>query len=414
MTMPEDVQSPEESYDVPLEAVREAAALIRGSVLRTPLLPAGGLGRSGDLLLKAENLQRTGSFKIRGALNCIRRLTPEQRRNGVVAASAGNHAQGVALAAAEAGVRATIVMPAGAPMIKVEATRAYGAEVILAGEDFDQAYRRAREIQAERGAHFVHAFDDPTVIAGQGTVALEILEDLDDLGTVVVPVGGGGLIGGIAATVKKLRPQVRVIGVQAEGACALYRSLHAGRLVEAERVRTIADGLAIKGPRERTFWLIRRYVDDVVLVSEDEIAAAILYLLERAKLVVEGAGAVAVAAVHSGRIKAAAGRTVAVLSGGNIDVNFIARIIERGLLSDGRYVRLVTQMADRPGSLHRLLGIVADQGGNVVTVNHERLDPGVPLGEAEIRLVVETRNRRHAEQLIGAIREAGITCREEK
>ena len=395
-------------------AVRAAAELLRGAVIRTPLLPLQKPGERPGILLKAENLQRTGSFKVRGAVNCLRRLPPELRRNGVVAASAGNHAQGVALAAAEAGVPALIVMPTGAPMIKVEATRAYGAEVVLAGDSFDQAYEEARRLQAERGAYFVHAFDDPQVIAGQGTVALEILEDLDDVDLIVVPVGGGGLISGIAAYVKEVRPKVRVVGVQAEGAPSLYRSLQAGRLVEVERVRTIADGLAIKEPRERTFELIRRYVDDMVLVSEDEIAAAILLLLERSKLVVEGAGAVAVAALQAGRVPVSPGRTVAVLSGGNIDVNFISRIIERGLVSDGRYVRLVAQVTDRPGSLHRLLGVVAREGANVITVNHERLDPSVPLGETEIGLVLETRDRRHAERLIQAIRAEGIDCTERR
>src|SRR5690606_23800742 len=229
---------------------------------------------------------------------------------------------------------------------------------------------------------------------------------------IIVPVGGGGLISGIAAYVKQVRPSVRVIGVQAEGAPALYRSVRAGRLTPSDRIRTIADGLAIQEPRERTYTLIRRYVDDLVLVSEDEIAAAILLLLEHGKLVVEGAGAVGVAALQAGRLRPGPGRTVVVVSGGNIDVNIISRIIERGLVTDGRYVRLVTQMADRPGSLHRLLGVVAREGANVITVSHERLDPSVPLGETEIGLVVETRDRRHADRLIGAIREEGIACTE--
>ncbi|MFO7245663.1 MAG: threonine ammonia-lyase [Thermaerobacter sp.] len=400
--------------DLPAAAVEEAARLLEGRVVRTPLLPllAPGAGGEARVWLKAENLQRTGSFKIRGALNCLARLEPQQRRRGVVAASAGNHAQGVALAAAQAGVPALIVMPASAPMVKVESTRSYGAEVVLAGDTFDQAYAEASRLQRERGAFFVHPFDDPHVIAGQGTVGLEILADMDDVDQIVVPVGGGGLISGIAAYVKQRRPGVRVVGVQPRAAPALYRSIQAGRLVPGESARTIADGLAVKEPRERTFQLIRRYVDDMVLVEEDEIAAAIFMLLERSRLVVEGAGAAAVAALESGRVRPGSGRTVAVVSGGNIDINLIARIIERGLVADGRYVRLAAQVADRPGSLHRLLGVVAREGANVVTVSHERLDPAVPLGDTEVGLVVETRNRAHAEQLIAAIRAEGIACRE--
>lgn len=405
-----------DTYEIPASAVETAARLLEGRVVRTPLLPLQqpgvGSGSGPSVWLKAENLQRTGSFKVRGAFHCLARLSPEQRRNGVVAASAGNHAQGVALAAAQAGVPALIVMPSTAPMIKVEATRAYGAEVVLAGDSFDHAYAEACRLQQERGAYLVHAFDDPHVIAGQGTVGLEILADLADVDQIVVPVGGGGLISGIAAYVKQRRPGVRVVGVQAEGAPALYRSVQEGRLVASRHVNTVADGLAIKEPRERTFALIRRYVDDLVLVAEDEIAAAILMLLERSKLVVEGAGAAAVAALQSGRVPTGGGRTVAVVSGGNIDVNFISRIIERGLVNDGRYVRLVTQMADRPGSLHRLLGVVAREGANVITVSHERLDPSVPLGETEIGLIVETRDRGHADRLIAAIRGEGIACSE--
>ncbi|HEX6989217.1 MAG TPA: threonine ammonia-lyase [Bacillota bacterium] len=414
--MPVDPQHPDET--IPAAAVKAAARLLGGTVVRTPLLPLQAPGAAPEtapaVLLKAENLQRTGSFKARGAFYCIKRLSPDQRRNGVVAASAGNHAQGVALAAAQAGVPALIVMPTTAPMIKVEATRAYGAEVVLAGDSFDQAYEEACRLRDQRDAYFVHAFDDPHVITGQGTVGVEILADLDDVDLIVVPVGGGGLISGIAAYVKQVRPSVRVVGVQAEGAPSLYQSLQAGRLVYSRQVHTIADGLAIKEPRERTFRLIRRYVDDMVLVGEDEIAAAILMLLERSKLVVEGAGAVAVAALQAGRVRPGPGRTVAVISGGNIDVNFISRIIERGLVSDGRYVRLVTQMPDRPGSLHRLLGVVAREGGNVITVSHERLDPSVPLGETEIGLIVETRDRSHADALIEAIRNAGMACSERR
>lgn len=395
-----------------LADVRRAARAIADTVLRTPLLPLPALRSkaASPIWIKAENLQRTGAFKLRGALNAIQRLTPEQRQKGVVASSAGNHAQGVALAAAAAGVPATIVMPKSAPMIKVEATRAYGAEVLLAGDSFDQADRVAQQLQAERGAYLLHPFDDVDVIAGQGTIALEILEQIERPAAIVVPVGGGGLISGIALTVKALRPDVRVIGVQAAGSDAMYRSVRAGRVVNADTVRTIADGLAVKDPRRRTFRAIQRWVDELVIVPEDEIAAAILMMLERGKMVVEGAGAVAVAALHYGHVSGLNGPAVAVVSGGNIDVNVISRIIERGLVADGRYMRLSTIMADRPGSLNQLLAIVARLGANVVTVGHERLDPGVPLGETEVRLVVETRNRQHGAELISAVNAAGIRC----
>lgn len=402
-----------EGYDVRLEDVRQAAEAVRAHVQVTPLLRAGALGQMAgvELYLKAENLQRTGSFKARGAFYRIGRLTAEERRRGVVAASAGNHAQGVALAARELGVRATVVMPEGAPLIKVESTRGYGAEVVLHGQDFDQAYRHARALQEQRGAVFVHAFDDPAVIAGQGTVGLEIVEQLPGVDAVVVPVGGGGLISGIAIAVKSLLPHVRVIGVQPAAAPAVWRSWHEGRVVDTPSGRTLADGLAVKAAREGTLRLMRRWVDDVVLVDEDEIAAAIVHLLERAKLVAEGAGAAAVAALIYGKVALAGRRVVAVISGGNIDVNVLVRVVDRGLVKGGRLLRLRTRMVDRPGSLRRLLDVVAAHGANVISVEHDRLTPGVPVGEAEVELLVETRDGRQARRLLADVRRAGFAVR---
>lgn len=393
---------------VTLNDVREAAERIRGVAVRTPMLHVQSLDQVAGrrLFLKMENMQRTGSFKIRGAFNKISRLSDEERARGVVAASAGNHAQGVALAAARVGARAVIVMPQGAALPKVMATRGYGAEVVLHGDTYDAAYARALEIQRERGLVYVHAFNDPWIVAGQGTVGLEILEDVPDADVVVVPIGGGGLISGIALAVKSLRPETRVIGVQAEGAAAVYRSRREGRPVVLDRVRTVADGLAIKKPEELTLGLIDRYVDDIVLVSEDAIARAIMLLAERAKAVVEGAGAVALAAVLSGQVPAAE-RTVLVVSGGNIDLIQLARVIDHGLAQDGRYLRVVTTLVDRPGALRDFLNVVAEAGANVIEVEHCRLRQGIALGETDIEITLETRNAEHAAETLRQLRAAG-------
>lgn len=389
---------------VDLPAIRDAAATIAGFVHRTPLLSSAAFSEmaGAEVFLKLENLQKTGSFKVRGAFNRLARLDAAARARGVICASAGNHAQGVALAGARLGIPVTVVMPATAPTTKVVATRGYGAEVVLHGEGYDGAYERACQLAAERGLTFIHAFDDPLVVAGQGTVGLEIVDDLPDVDTVVVPVGGGGLIAGIAVAVKSRRPGVRIVGVQPEAAPALARAFATGRLEPVERARTIADGLAVKAPREMTFRLIRRYVDDMVTVSEDEIARAILLLLERAKLVAEGAGAAALAALLHGKVPDA-GRVAVVVSGGNIDVKLLARIIERGLLEDGRLIRLRTLVADRPGSLQALLKVIADRGGNILAVYHDRLRHEVALGEAEVELIIETRDAGHVDEICRAL-----------
>lgn len=393
--------------------VEEAALHVQGRVHRTPLLKFEAFqGLAGaQVYVKAENLQKTGSFKIRGAYNKLCQLAAGQKERGVVTASAGNHAQGVAVAARWLGIPCVVVMPEGAPITKVVATRSYGAEVVLYGDSYDQAYDRARDIERERGLAFIHAFDDPQVIAGQGTVGLEILEQLPDVDVLIVPVGGGGLICGVALAVKAHRPGVRVIGVQPEGAAAVYRSRQAGQVVEIAMAKTIADGLAVKRPRERTLDLMERLVDDMVLVNEDEIARAVLLFMERGKLVIEGAGAVGLAALLSGRLELPGLKTVLIASGGNIDVNLLARIIDHALVQEGRYVRVLTTVPDRPGGLHRLLGAVVAAQGNVISVGHDRLQPGVPLGETEVMLTLEARDRTHVEEILDRIRSAGYSVR---
>jgi len=398
---------------VTVEDIERARALLKGRIKRTPLLQSPGITTHFGLpvFLKAENLQRAGSFKVRGALAKIHSLTAEEKARGVIAASAGNHAQGVALAAASLGIRAVICMPEGAPIAKLEATQGYGAEVVLHGETYDDAYQKALELQAEHGYTFIHGFDDPHTIAGQGTVGLEVLEDLPDVATVVVPIGGGGLIAGIALAVKSLKPDVRVVGVQAAGAPAVFLSRQQGQLVATESVHTIADGIAIKKPGALCFELIQKYVDDIVLVDEEEIAQAILFLLERAKVIVEGAGAVGMAALLGDKIPNLAGPVCVVLSGGNIDVNIISRIIERGLVKAGRYIRLSTFVPDRPGGLQQLLATVAQTGANVIDVRHERWLNKVTIGEVEINLALETRNAQHVDEILATLRAKGYHVR---
>ena len=362
---------------------------------------------------KLENLQMTGSFKERGALNKMRQLTPAERRRGVIAASAGNHAQAVAYHAQRDGIPATIVMPRRTPLIKVANTRGHGAEVVLHGNDFDEAYAHALTIERERRLVAVHPFDDDAVIAGQGTIALELLEQEPELQVVVVPVGGGGLISGIAIALKGLKPRVKVIGVEAEVCPAMKASVAAGRRVTVHAGTTIADGIAVKRPGKLTLEYVSRYVDDLVTVDEEEIANAVLLLLEQEKTVTEGAGAVALAALYNRRIKSAQGkRTVMILSGGNIDVNLLSRIIERGLAKDGRLVRLEVQLPDEPGSLAALLAEVGRQSANVIAVHHERTFSDLGLATVAVELTLETRGAEHLRQLEAALAEQGFGPRE--
>ncbi|OPY58689.1 MAG: L-threonine dehydratase catabolic TdcB [Pelotomaculum sp. PtaU1.Bin035] len=353
--------------------------------------------------LKLENMQKTGSFKIRGAYNKVINLSEEERARGVIAASAGNHAQGLAYAAARAGIKCTIVMPAGAPISKVMATRGYGAEVILAGDGYEEACQLAGELQRKGGATLVHGFDDPEIIAGQGTVALELMNDLPDVEAVLVPVGGGGLLAGISFALKQMRQGIRIIGVQAEGAPSMYHSFRKGYLQEIKGAGTFADGIAVRKPGETTFDLIRHYVDEIVAVNDEEIASAILLLLERSKIVVEGAGAVGLAALIHNKTALKNAKTAVVLSGGNIDVNILSIIIERGLAKTGRYVRVRAVVTDRPGSLSKLLSAVAGTQANVITVAHDRLKQNIPLKQVEVELALETRNKEHVDQIIGGL-----------
>ena len=378
------------------------------------MLPAHSLGGLAgcDLLLKAENLQRAGSFKVRGAANKIAALTPEQKATGVIAASAGNHAQGVALAAGNLGIPCTIVMPSGASLPKVEATRGYGATVLLQGDDFDQAQKHARHLMRENGATFIPAFDDPAIIAGQGTIGLEMLEQAEDLDVVVVPVGGGGLISGIGLAIKETLPGVRVIGVQAEAATALVDSYKANRRLTVRGKATVADGIAVGTPGRLTLPLVRQYVDELVVVEEEEITRAMMLVLERGKLLVEGAGAVGLAAVLGGKVQIAGKKVAVVLSGGNVDAHLIARMVEHGLAHAGRYLVLRVMVEDRPGRLSRLLSIVSGTEANVLDIGHLRHAPSVHLGQVEIQLTLETRNIAHAEEVRERLREAGYALYE--
>ncbi len=359
---------------------------------------------------KLENLQMTGSFKERGALNRILELDDAERARGVVAASAGNHAQAVAYHARQAGISATIFMPRRTPLIKIANTRSYGARVILEGDSFDEAYAAAADLERQENRVFVHPFDDDAVIAGQGTVGLEILEQVPDVEVVVVPIGGGGLISGIAIAMKALRPEIQIIGVQAAAVPSMRESVRSGCRETVENRDTIADGIAVKRPGERTLRYVERYVDDIVCVSENEIANAILLLLEREKTVVEGAGAVGLAAVANGHIPAVIGkRTVMVLSGGNIDVNLLSRIIERGLAKDGRLVKIEATIQDEPGALAKLLQQVAAEGANVIEVHHNRAFNELGLAKVTVALTLETRGRDHLLKLTASLKASGFS-----
>lgn len=369
----------------------------------------------GRLAFKFENLQRTGSFKERGALNRMLRLSPEERAHGVVAASAGNHAQGVAFHAGRLGIRATIVMPERTPLIKVSNTEKFGARAILHGAVYDEAMEEALRIRDREGSTLIHPFDDPQVIAGQGTIGLELLEQRPSAEVVVVPVGGGGLIAGIAVAMKEKRPGIRIVGVEASRIPAATLSRESGHRVTIPTAETLADGIAVRRIGELTFPLIERYVDDLVTVDEEEIASAILLLLEREKTVAEGASAATLAALLYGHIPEVAGRDVVVLlGGGNIDVSLLSRIIERGLIRDGRQAHLRVRLRDRPGALAALTALLAESGVNVLRLDHERGTPGLGLAEAEVRVVLETRGGEHARELLAALAEQGYAVRTEE
>ena len=388
-----------------MEMLEDARLALRGIARLTPLDPARGLGK--NVYIKAENLQLTGAFKLRGAYNKIRSLSPDDAARGVIACSAGNHAQGIAWSATKLGIKSIICMPAGAPISKVEATRGYGAEVVLVPGVYDDAAREAERLTAEHGYTFAHPFNDPLVIAGQGTIGLEILEQLPDVEQIVVPIGGGGLISGIAFAVKHLKPDCRVIGVQAAGAASMYISRHSGKPTELRGVSTIADGIAVKKPGDLTFELCQRYVDEIVTVGEDEIASAILALMEGQKTVAEGAGATPVAACMFGKVDTSEKKTVCVVSGGNVDVTTLSRVITKGLSKSGRLVELTTKVTDKPGSLLQLIHLVSQSGANILTINHSREDRDSEVGACIVSLVLETRNSDHVAAIKLALTDAG-------
>lgn len=392
-----------------LRHILEARNAIQNFIHRTPLDHSTTFSSltGGEIYLKMENLQKTGSFKVRGAANKIVNLSLEDKKNGVLAASAGNHAQGVAMAASRVGIPATIVMPESSPLSKVSATEGYGAKVILSGSVYDDAYQKAMEVQSETGATFIHAFNDLDVMAGQGTIGLEIVEDLPEVDTVIVPIGGGGLIAGIAVALKSLRPNVRIIGVEAAGAPCMLHAIQVGKPEPIEQAITLADGIAVKCAGDLTYHTVSHYVDDIVTVEEEEISEAILTLMERSKNIAEGAGAVAIAAALQRKVDLTGHNTVIILSGGNIDVNFLAQIIERGLRRSGRSLNFQTILPDKPGNLEKVLELIAQERGNVVTVEHARYDLRIPLRYARVRITLETQNFDHQHRIIERLGKAG-------
>ncbi|WP_435359687.1 threonine ammonia-lyase [Haloarchaeobius sp. DFWS5] len=393
-----------------LDDVLEALPRVRETSRHTPIEYSHTFSdmTGADVHLKMENFQRTGSFKIRGATNRIMTLSDDEKAAGVVTASAGNHAQGVALAATRSGVDAKIVMPEYAPISKIKATQSYGAEVVLHGADYDEAARKAHELEEEEGRTYVHAFDDPYVMAGQGTIALEILEDLPEVETIVIPIGGGGLIAGMATAIKAKNPDIRVVGVQAEGASSTAQSLQKGQRFELDHVDTIADGIAVREPGSQTFEVIRERVDEVVTVSDPEIAMALTYVLERGKTLVEGAGAAPLAAILFNKFDYDDGEVVVpAMCGGNIDLNMLTTVIMRGLVATGRYVKIRTVLRDRPGSLETLLHIIAKKKANIYAIQHDRTSRQIGMADTEVEVDLETRGHDHVEELLEAIRDEG-------
>ncbi|MDV0441228.1 threonine ammonia-lyase [Methanorbis furvi] len=390
-----------------LDKIYHAAYILRPVIRKTDIIYAPNLSKDGFVYLKTENLQITGSFKVRGAYYKISQLSPEEKSRGVIACSAGNHAQGVALAAAKNGIHSLICIPDSAPISKIEATKSYGAEVELVAGAYDDAYAKACELQKEQSMTFIHPFDDDDVIAGQGTIGLEILDQLPNVDAVVVPIGGGGLISGIAFAVKHLRPNCKVYGVQAEGAPSMKRSVDQQKKSSLAAVSTFADGIAVKCPGDITFDMVSRYVDEIVTVTDDEVASAVLELIEHQKLIAEGAGAVSVAAVMFGKIDVAGKNVVCVLSGGNIDVTILSRVITRGLLKSGRVANLTIPLIDKPGQLQGISEIIAQLGGNVVSVHHDRGEANSAINSCVIKIGMETRDQEQIDEIKSALLGAG-------
>lgn len=383
-----------------LDKIYHASFMLKSVARKTDLIAAPNLSAGKELYLKTENLQVTGSFKLRGAYYKISQLTEEERSKGVIACSAGNHAQGVALAATSMGIKSIICMPDGAPIMKVENTKRLGAQVELVPGAYDEAHDRAVELQKETGMTFIHPYDDELVMAGQGSIGLEILEQLPDVEAVIVPIGGGGLISGVAFAIKALRPEVKIYGVQAAGAASMYKAYHEKHYCTLDYVKTLADGIAVKTPGENTYEIINKYVDDIVTVSEDEISAAILTLMEKQKLVAEGAGATPVAAALFNKLPIEGKKTVCLVSGGNIDVNILSRVITRGLVTGGRLAHLIVNLEDKPGQLKRVIDIVSKCGANVVSVHHDRSDANMPITSCILKLSLETRDSKQIREII--------------
>lgn len=390
-----------------LSDIYKAAHTLKDVIRHPHLIAAPQINPESEIYLKPENLQYTGSFKLRGAYYKISQLSDEEKSHGVIACSAGNHAQGVALAATKSGIPSLICLPAGAPISKVEATKRYGAEVCLVPGVYDDAYQRALQLRDERGYTFVHPFDDLHVIAGQGSIALELLEELEDVEVVVVPIGGGGLISGVAYALKQLKPSVEVYGVQASGAPSMAESVAHARIERLNAVSTIADGIAVKEPGVNTFDFCRHYVDGIVTVTDDEIAAAILALIEQQKLVAEGAGAVAVAAAMFNKVPVKGRKTICLVSGGNIDVTILSRVITRGLSKSGRMLAVTIDLYDQPGQLSGVCNIIAQLGGNIISVTHERTSTSAQVNGCTLRVVMETRNAEHIDSIRHGLTEAG-------
>ncbi|MCI8600648.1 MAG: threonine ammonia-lyase [Oscillospiraceae bacterium] len=390
-----------------LDKIYQASFVLKNVLHTTEPIYAPLLCPGCELYLKPENLQVTGSFKVRGAYFKMSQLSPEEKAAGVIACSAGNHAQGVALAARENGIKAQICIPEGAPISKVEATKSYGAEVVLVKGVYDDAYAKAIELQKEQGSTFIHPYDDEDVIAGQGTIGLELMNQLSDIDAVIVPIGGGGLISGVAYAVKSLNPKVKVYGVQAAGAPSMIDSIKEGRQLTLPGVSTFADGIAVKHPGDLTYEIVSKYVDELVTVTDDEIATAILALIERHKMIAEGAGAVAVAAAMFGKVDIKGKKAVCVVSGGNIDVTILSRVISRGLMKEGRSTDITVALVDKPGQLVAVSELIARTGANVVSVRHDRSDEDMDINSCFLRLGMETRDRDHVEEIKRVLRDAG-------
>ena len=391
-----------------LDKIYHAAFVLKKVARKTDLIRATKLSKQCELYLKTENLQETGSFKLRGAYYKISQLTEEEKSRGIIACSAGNHAQGVAMAATQSGIQSLSCMPDGAPISKVEATKQLGAEVRLVKGAYDDAYATALQLQEDTGATFIHPFDDDEVIAGQGTIGLEILDELENPDAVVVPIGGGGLISGVAYAIKHLNPNVKIYGVQAAGAASMVKSQQEGTPITLDQAETFADGIAVKHPGDITYQLVEQYVDEIVTVSEDEIAAAILALIEKQKVIAEGAGAVSVAAVLFHKLPVEGKKVVCIVSGGNIDVNILSRVITRGLLTSGRNVSLTIALTDKPGQLQEVSEIIARCGGNVVSVHHDRSDANMAITSCFLTLGLETRDHAQIVQIQKELTQAGF------